>query len=56
MTLIRFADELPGCFCVWATSAEADFWYVWAARDVEELALRKEEILQDNILRFGLVR
>jgi NAD(P)-dependent dehydrogenase (short-subunit alcohol dehydrogenase family) len=52
-------DELPGHFCVWVTSPEADFLggrYVWAAWDVDELIARKEDILKNDILRFGLIQ
>ena len=55
----KIIDELPGCFCVWVTSPEAEFLggrYVWAAWDVEDLVARKEEILENDLLRFGLVQ
>jgi hypothetical protein len=40
------------------TSPEADFLtgrYFWAKWDVEELISKKSEILEHNLLRFGLL-
>ncbi len=50
--------QLPGQFAVWLASPEAEFLkgrFVWANWDVEELMERKEEILEDNLLKLGLV-
>ncbi|KAH8894455.1 NAD(P)-binding protein [Thozetella sp. PMI_491] len=45
--------ELPGHFCVWLASPEADFLrskFVWVNWDVDELKDRKEEILTSDLL------
>jgi hypothetical protein len=56
--VLMSADDMPGHFCVWITSPEAEFLggrYVWAAWDVGDLVERKEEILKNDFLTFGLV-
>ncbi|KAH8649288.1 hypothetical protein BX600DRAFT_490094 [Xylariales sp. PMI_506] len=45
--------DLPGHFCLWLVSAEADFLrgkFVWVNWDVDELKARKEEILTTDLL------
>ena len=49
--------QLPGGFCVWLASPEAEFLkgkYVWANWDVEELKERKEEIQNSRLLTWML--
>jgi NAD(P)-dependent dehydrogenase (short-subunit alcohol dehydrogenase family) len=49
--------NLPAHFIVWAAGPEADFLsgrLVWANWDVEELKLKKEEIIQNDLLTLGL--
>ena len=51
------AVELPGHFCVWLVSPEADFVrgkYVWVNWDVDELKARKEEIMSTDLLNTKL--
>lgn len=52
-----FKVELPAHFAVWLTSPEADFLkgrLVWSNWDVEEMMARKDEILQNDLLRLEL--
>ncbi|KAI1869944.1 uncharacterized protein JN550_005534 [Neoarthrinium moseri] len=45
--------ELPGHFCVWLHSREAEFLrgkFVWVNWDVDELKARKEEIINTDLL------
>ncbi|KAF4987225.1 hypothetical protein FDECE_15536 [Fusarium decemcellulare] len=45
--------ELPGHFCVWLRSPEADFLrgkFVWVNWDVDELKARREEIMSTDLL------
>ncbi|KAF2099058.1 NAD(P)-binding protein [Rhizodiscina lignyota] len=49
--------ELPGHFCVWLVSPEAQFLkskYVWVNWDVDELKVRKKEILETELLDIKL--
>jgi hypothetical protein len=53
-----YVDDMPGNFCVWVVSPEAEFLkgrYIWAAWDVEEMMARKEEIIGKNLLRLSLI-
>ncbi|CZR69610.1 related to peroxisomal short-chain alcohol dehydrogenase [Phialocephala subalpina] len=51
-------SDLPGNFCVWLASPEAEFLngrYVYVNWDVDELKAKKEEILKDpKLLTLGL--
>ncbi|SPO04713.1 related to reductase [Cephalotrichum gorgonifer] len=45
--------DLPGHFCLWLVSSEADFLrskFVWVNWDVDELKARREEILTTDLL------
>ena len=49
---------MPASFIVWATSTEADFLsgkFIWANWDVDELKVKKEELLASPQLTFGLL-
>ncbi|PVH98670.1 putative short-chain dehydrogenase, partial [Periconia macrospinosa] len=49
--------DLPGHFCVWLVSPEAQFLrgkFVWTNWDVDELMARKEEILGSDVLDLKL--
>lgn len=49
--------DLPGQFCVWLASPEAEFLrsrFVWANWDVDELMARKEEIKSSRLFMWGL--
>jgi NAD(P)-dependent dehydrogenase (short-subunit alcohol dehydrogenase family) len=49
----RAAVDLPGHFCLWLVSSEANFLrgkFVWVNWDVDELRARKEEILSTDLL------
>jgi len=48
---------LPGAFCVWLTSEEADFLkgrFVWANWDIDELKAKKSLIVERNLLTVQL--
>ena len=50
--------ELPGKFAVWLASPEAEFLagrFVWANWDVVELMERKKEIIEQDLLKLGVV-
>ena len=55
---LREDVDLPGQFCVWLASAEADFLrgrFVWASWDVDEMVARRGEFERDQGLgRIGL--
>jgi hypothetical protein len=49
--------NLPGHFCVWLHSSEADFLrgkFVWVNWDVNELKERREEIMNTDLLNTKL--
>ncbi|KAF2093258.1 NAD(P)-binding protein [Rhizodiscina lignyota] len=49
--------DLPGGFCVWLTSSDADFLkgrFVWVNWDVDEMLKRKDDILKNDLLRLRL--
>lgn len=51
----RDDSSLPGGFCVWLASPEAEFLkgrFVWANWDVEELKSRAEEIQKNDLLKM----
>ena len=53
----RDVVQLPGNFCVWLASPEAEFLkgkFIWANWDVEELKGRKEEIQSSRLLTWML--
>jgi NAD(P)-dependent dehydrogenase (short-subunit alcohol dehydrogenase family) len=50
--------ELPGQFAVWLASPQAKFLngrFVWANWDAEELMMREEEIVAQDLLKLGIV-
>lgn len=50
--------SLPADFIVWAASPEADFLkgkFVFANWDVEELKVKKDQIIKENLLEIWLV-
>lgn len=49
--------ELPGQFCVWLASPQAEFLkskFVWANWDVDELIARAEEIKDSRLFTWLL--
>jgi hypothetical protein len=47
---------LPGHFCVWLSSLEADFLcgrFVWAVWDAEELKAKEDEIVKRDFLKMA---
>ncbi|KAM5375403.1 hypothetical protein ACJZ2D_005964 [Fusarium nematophilum] len=56
--LITYATvDLPGHFCVWLHSPEAEFLrgkFVWVNWDVDELKARREEIMSTDLLNTKL--
>ena len=50
--------SLPADFIVWAASPEADFLkgkFVFANWDVEELKVKKDQLIKENLLEIWLV-
>jgi hypothetical protein len=51
------SSDLPGGFCLWLASSEADFLkgrFLWAHWDVDELISKKDVIQGGNLLTFQL--